>query len=274
LIAASARAASPSRPRATSAIPSSAATFSSAVVEQLRQVGPALGAPQQARQVERRLGVLDVDLERLAQVLLGLRGVGLELHVDRGRRHVHAGRQAAIRRGGGFLDVLVGELLPVRGRDIKLGDGLGGHGVVGPERAHLLEHRARGRHVEQVVVEHHALLEQQIDLAIEIRRGAELDIDQLHHGVGAPPATQHLAHRREPRRANIRGGKASGLDQPGERLRVIRIMLEGSEERGQVGHRNPLMLPAHPAPDNADNQFLRGVTAQAVRASGPEHLHG
>jgi hypothetical protein len=143
--------------------------------------------------VERGLAVARIDLERLAQVLLGLGRVGREPHVGLGGRHEQPGGQAAIGRRRRLLHVLVRELAPVRRRDVELVDRLGGQRVVGAQRAHLIERGARGRHVEQLAVEHHALLEQQVGLAGRILGRRQLDVEQQDHGVGPAAGGEQLA---------------------------------------------------------------------------------
>jgi len=54
---------------------------------------------------------------------------------------------------------------------------------------------------------------------------------------GRPRAASKLAGRGELARAQVGRRPARGLDQPVQRLGVVGIVLEGSEERRQVGHR-------------------------------------
>ena len=141
-----------------------------ALLEVTREIRPPLRAPQQPRQMERRLAVARIDLEGLAQIAFGLGRARREPHVCLGGRAVQARREAAIRRFRRLFDVLGRELLPVRLGDRELGDRLLRHRVGGAQHEDAIERGARPGDVEELAVERHALLEQQIDLAIDAAR--------------------------------------------------------------------------------------------------------
>ena len=200
------------------------------LLEQLREIRPPLGAPQEAREVERRLRVLGVDVEGLAQVLLGLLAVGREPDIGLRRRHVEPGREPAIGRRTRLLDVLLGELLPVLRGDVELLDRFARHRVVRPQRDHLIEGDARVGDIEQLAVEDHPLLEQQIDLLVELTRVRELGVDQRDDGIRPAAPREDLAGLRVSTRADIRRGGSRGPRQRFERLGIIRIVFEDSEK--------------------------------------------
>jgi hypothetical protein len=106
-----------------------------ALLEQRAEILPALRTTQQAHEVERGLAVALIDVERLSKVALGLRRLRREPHERLGRRHVEAGREAAIGRCRRFLDVLVGELLPVASGELELGDRFLRHRVVAAQHS-------------------------------------------------------------------------------------------------------------------------------------------
>ncbi len=163
-----------------------------AKLEQHRELGPALRAAQQAREVERGLAVARIDLERLAQVGLGLGRVGREPHVGLGGRRVEPGLERAIGRRVRLLHVLRGELVPVGLGERELGDCLLRHRVVTAHAQDIVERGARARRVEQVAVEDHALLEQEVDLAIDVAGRRELDIERSTIASGRPRVASDL----------------------------------------------------------------------------------
>jgi hypothetical protein len=192
--------------------------------------------------VERGPGVARIDLERLAQVALGLGAIRGEPPVRLGRRDVEAGREGAIGGGLGLAQVLLGELVPVRGGDLEILERLLDHHVPGPDRVRLLERGLRRGHVEQIAVEQHALLEQEADLEIGLRRRRELGLEQPQGRVRAAALLERLARGGEPRDAHVGRGLADRAGQRLDCLEIIRITLEYSEDRSQVSHREGAMV--------------------------------
>ena len=90
----------------------------------------------------------------------------------------------------------------------------------------------RQRHVEQLAVEHHALLEQQVGSAIPVLGDVELGVDQLDDRIGTAAPRQQLARRCKASRSFVRRRAPRRAFQRLERLRVIRVMLENGEKSG------------------------------------------
>ncbi len=131
--------------------------------------------------MKRRLAVPWIDLERLAQVRLGLGGLRREPHVRLGRRDVEPGREARDRS----TRSPPGRTSPANFCQFSSATSSSSSASIAiASFLRQLEHRReRGvgrRHVEQLAVEDHALLEQQVGLsrAIEVAECGELDIDQ------------------------------------------------------------------------------------------------
>ncbi len=199
-------------------------------VVELAEILPALRAPQQPREMKRGLAVLRIDLERLAQIALGIGLVGRELDVLLGRRTVQRGREAAIGRRRRFLDVLRGELLPVLLADLELAERFGRERVFRAEPKRLVKRRARRRGIEQLAVERHALLEQQVDLTIDLGGRRELDVEELDDGVGPSALRQRFARRGESTRTQVRRRSSCRRRQRVECPRIVRIVLQDGEE--------------------------------------------
>ena len=227
-----------------------------AILEVLREVGPALRPPQQTREVERGLAVLVVDVERPAQVLLGLGCVGREPHVGLGGRHEQPGREVAIGRRRRLVHVLRGELLPVLRGEIEVRDRLLRHRVGRLDTDDLVERGARARGIEELAVEDHPLLEQEVHLALDVAGRRHLDVEELDHRIGAAAVCEHLARGREPRRAHVGRCGPRGGGERIVRLRVVGVVLEDSEERRQIGHRGLRMLVTSACGHNAERQFV------------------
>jgi len=197
-----------------------------ALLEQQRQIEPALRLLQQPREVKRRLRIAIVDLERLAKIALGFFRLRREPHVRLGGRNVQPRRQRAIRRRLRFLQEFLGELFPILRSDIELADRLFRHRVVATQREHLLERSARAGGVEQLAVERDALLQQQIHLAIDIPRCSELEIEQGDDTIGPSARGKYLARCSELRGPNVGWSLTSHFRQRPRCLGVVGVVLE------------------------------------------------
>ena len=203
-----------------------------------RQLGPARGAGQHALEVRRRAPVARIGLERAAQVALDLGGLGRVARVDLGGREIERGRELAIGRGLGLVDVLGRELLPVVARERERGERVGGVGVAGPLGQGRLVARGRAAFVEQILVEDLGLGDQQLDAA-RAAAAAQLGVDQRQRDVGPPAIAEPLSRvRQRGGGVGVEAARGCGGDlrQPSQHVGIVGIAVEAREDRLEIGH--------------------------------------
>jgi hypothetical protein len=113
------------------------------------------------------------------------------------------------------------------------------HRIASAQLQHLIERRSRRLHVEQIAVEDHPLLEQEIDAAVGIGGPIErtqLEVEQLDDGIGSPAITEELARGGQSLGAKLRCDLPHGSGQSGQRLGIVRIVFEDRKKVDEVGH--------------------------------------
>ncbi len=212
-----------------------------ALLEQHGKLVPALLLAEQALEVQRRLAVARLDLERLAQRLLDLGRFRLITAVILGHRQVKRRGQLAIGRRIRLVEELLHELLPVVAHQADRRHRVLRRAVVGAELQRLLEALHRRGLEQEVVLQDLALLEEQLGAPRVVLGQRDLEIDELEPEVGLTARHVLLARlgqgRQRLRRDRLGMAVGEQLLQRRQRLTVLRLLIENPEVFLRLGHR-------------------------------------